>query len=92
VTVKAPDSASLITELKQRYRLEAKAEGGEISFVVSGGKEWLPQFVRSCSQPLQSLSVRSPTLDDVFLKVTGHAIREQGADQFAIARQFRRRR
>jgi ABC-2 type transport system ATP-binding protein len=92
VTVKAPDNAALTAELKLRYSLEAKAEGDEISFVVSGGKEWLPQFVRSCSQSLLSLSVRSPTLDDVFLKVTGHAIREEGADQFGMVRRMRRGR
>jgi ABC-2 type transport system ATP-binding protein len=40
----------------------------------------LPEFVRSFSQPLASVTVRQPTLDDVFLNLTGREIRDEELD------------
>jgi len=50
--------------------------GGTVRFHVPAGEAFLPEFVRSVSFPLQAISVRRPTLDDVFLRLTGRAIRD----------------
>jgi ABC-2 type transport system ATP-binding protein len=93
VTLKAPDNASLVQELKQDFGIDAKASAnGEVSFTVEGGKAWLPKFVRHSKQPLVSMSLRGPTLDDVFLKITGRAIREETAGAFDGFRRMRRGR
>jgi len=92
VTLKAEDNAALVRELKEAHGVDARLENGEVSFTIAGGKAWLPKFVREASQSLTSLGLRGPTLDDVFLKITGRAIREQGADQFEGIRRMRRRR
>ena len=80
ITLKAADNGALVRELKERFNMEAQSENDTVTFTAAGGKEFLPQFVRESKQPLHSLSMRGPTLDDVFLKVTGRAIREQGAE------------
>jgi len=36
--------------------------------------------VRNFSRPLQSVGLRRPTLDDVFLSLTGHEIRDSELD------------
>ena len=90
VTLKAPDNDALLRELKDGHQIDAKIENGEVVFTIAGGEAWLPGFVRGSSQNLISLSLRGPTLDDVFLQITGRAIREQGADQFQGMRQMRR--
>jgi ABC-2 type transport system ATP-binding protein len=91
ITLKAPDNAALVEELKSAHGIEARLEHDEVSFTVEGGKEWLPGFVRQSKQTLLSLSLRGPSLDDVFLKLTGRAIREESAGMFDTMRRMRRR-
>jgi ABC-2 type transport system ATP-binding protein len=92
VTLKAEDNGALVRELKEKYQLDAHDGNGEVSFTVKGGKEWLPRFVRSSDQALTSLAMHGPTLDDVFLNITGHAIRAESADAMAGMRRMRRMR
>jgi len=80
VTLEAEDNQSAILELKERYRLSAEIHNGVIGFCVPQGERFLPGFVRGFQSRLLSIGVRRPTLDDVFLRLTGHAIRDQEAD------------
>jgi ABC-2 type transport system ATP-binding protein len=80
VTISAPDNQAAATEITEKYRTEATARDGTVSFSVTNGAEFLPDFVRSFSQPLQSVTVREPTLDDVFLHLTGREIRDSELD------------
>jgi hypothetical protein len=36
----------------------------------------VPRLVREVDAPIESVGFRSPSLDDVFISLTGHAIRE----------------
>jgi ABC-2 type transport system ATP-binding protein len=92
VTLRAPNNESLVQELKQDFGIAARVENGDVVLTIEGGKAWLPKFVRQSKQPLVSLSLRGPTLDDVFLKITGRAIREEAAGAFDGLRRMRRRR
>jgi ABC-2 type transport system ATP-binding protein len=80
VTIAAPDNQAAAIEITDRYGAEAAIRDGTVSFSVSNGAEFLPDFVRSFSQPLQSITVREPTLDDVFLHLTGREIRDSELD------------
>ena len=80
VTIAAPDNQAAAVEITGRYGAEASTRDGTVSFTVSHGAEFLPEFVRSFSQPLQSVTVREPTLDDVFLHLTGREIRDSELD------------
>ncbi|MFZ1990365.1 MAG: ATP-binding cassette domain-containing protein [Alphaproteobacteria bacterium] len=90
VRLKAANNQALIAELKQRYNIDARLEEDEVTFTIAGGNEWLPKFVRESSQALLSLTLRGPTLEDVFIKITGHAIRTESADEMAGMRRWRR--
>ena len=92
ITLKAIDNEALVQELKAHHGVEARIENGQVSFTIAGGKAWLPNFVRQCAQTLVSLSLRGPTLDDVFLQITGRAIREEAPQAFAGLRRMRRSR
>ena len=57
--------------------------GGAIE--VPDASTFLVRLTRELSTPMQSLTMRRPSLDDVFLNLTGHAIRDEAAgslDQF----------
>jgi ABC-2 type transport system ATP-binding protein len=79
VTLQAENNEAAVQELKERYSISAQVQDGMVVFSVPRGEEFIPEFVRGFNNHLLSIGVRRPTLDDVFLKTTGRAIREQGA-------------
>ncbi len=78
VTLKAVDNEAAIAELKEKFNLSPSAQDGSIAFSVPHGEEFLPRLIGNFRTSLLSLSVRRPTLDDVFIRLTGRAIREEG--------------
>jgi len=77
VTLEAKDTQGAIVELKEKYNISPEITDGTVTFSVPHGDTFLPEFVKGFQSGLLSISVRRPTLDDVFLKLTGRAIREQ---------------
>jgi ABC-2 type transport system ATP-binding protein len=81
ITIKTEDDEKALSLLKDKYHFQPAQENGTISFTVPHGEEFLPGFVTGFSLRLISIGLRRPTLEDVFLKLTGRAIREQEVDQ-----------
>ena len=93
VTLKAEDNGTAIAELKDKYRLKPIVEGDSIVFSVPQGDKFLVKLMKGFSNGLESISLRRPTLDDVFLKLTGRAIRDEEAglkDQLKTMSRMRR--
>ena len=90
VTLEAEDNQQAILELKERYNLSPELRNGMVTFSVPRGDTFLPEFVRSFHSGLRSINVRRPTLDDVFLKLTGRAIRDHEADSWEQMRSMMR--
>jgi ABC-2 type transport system ATP-binding protein len=59
-----------------------------LCFEVESGEKFIPRFIRDFPVPVNSISLHRPTLDDVFLKLTGHEIRPEEADENAAMRAF----
>ncbi len=60
---------------------EAVADGGRLRLVVTRGGEALPAVLRLLEMQgigVEDISLSRPSLDDVFLRATGHSIRERG--------------
>lgn len=89
VTLVAQDNEAAAKELKERYKVTPSIEDSTISFNVPKGEKFLPQLCGTFQSPLLSVGVHRPTLDDVFLKLTGRAIRDEEADPFAAIRAMR---
>jgi ABC-2 type transport system ATP-binding protein len=51
--------------------------GQEFHFQVDGGAEFVPRVVMDFAGRIKSIQVKQPSLDDVFLQLTGRAIREE---------------
>ncbi len=79
VTLKAADNDVALPELREKYGLSPVVQNGTIVFNVPQGEKFLPRLMGSFQSPLLSIGVRRPTLDDVFIKLTGRAIREEEA-------------
>ncbi|MGD9116484.1 MAG: ATP-binding cassette domain-containing protein [Dehalococcoidia bacterium] len=90
VTIKTEDNNKAGNLLKEKYDLEPSQEDGTIRFTVTRGEEFLPGFVAGFPMKLLSIGLRRPTLEDVFLKLTGRAIRDQEVNQ--MQEMFKRHR
>ncbi len=77
VTLEAEDTEQAVAELKDSHGITPEVGDGVVTFSVPRGDTFLPDFIRGFKSRLLSVSVRRPTLDDVFLQLTGHEIREQ---------------
>ena len=82
VTVGTADLDAAVSEIAERFDLEATRHDESLTFQVRNGESFLPEFVRSFSQPITSIGLRRPTLDDVFLDVTGHEIRDEEVGEY----------
>jgi ABC-2 type transport system ATP-binding protein len=103
ITLRSADAAATATELKDRFGLDAAVQpapadtsgpaGDRIYLEVPNGRTLLPQILKSLETEILSVTVREPTLDDVFLSLTGRQIREQSVDKMdAMKTRVRRRR
>jgi ABC-2 type transport system ATP-binding protein len=80
VTFKASDTQVAIDELKQRYNLQPIQADGSIVVEVKDGTSFVPALVSNLSTQVESVSVHRPSLEDVFIKLTGRAIRDEDAN------------
>jgi len=68
-------------DLAARYAVEVQEVGGAFHFQVEHGAEFVPRVVSDFPGRVRSIQVKQPSLDDVFLRLTGRAIRqEEGTD------------
>jgi ABC-2 type transport system ATP-binding protein len=64
---------------QQSYVREVRAGDSGISLVVEGGESALPGLLRlldGAGIPIRTVSMSRPSLDDVFLRLTGRSLRE----------------
>jgi len=73
------DVEATIAELKQRFELEAGLSEGTVTFHVADGEQFVPRLFAELTQPIRSIRVARPTLDDVFMAYTGRTIRDAEA-------------
>ncbi|SDJ76773.1 ATP-binding cassette domain-containing protein [Sediminibacillus albus] len=63
--------------LEEMYSVEVTAAGQALTFQVDKGSEFLVKFVKEFDIPICTVNLRRPTLNDVFLTLTGREIREE---------------
>jgi ABC-2 type transport system ATP-binding protein len=80
ISVSARDNGALSGEIKDRFDVEPRLVDESVEFTVDRGDVFLPLLFSRLSTPVDTVSVRRPTLDDVFVALTGHQIRESSAD------------
>jgi len=93
ISVKTDDNDRAAGEIKLRYQIEARRDSDGLTFEVANGEEFLPTFIKEFDTKILGVSLHRPSLDDVFLKLTGREIREEEvSDTFkAMLRQHGRR-
>jgi ABC-2 type transport system ATP-binding protein len=92
VTVSAENNEALAGEIKERFEIDTRPENDGLEFRVEHGDQFVPMLFSRLTTPIQTVSVRRPTLDDVFVELTGHQIRDTGAGEAEQARFMMTRR
>ncbi|TMB47020.1 MAG: ATP-binding cassette domain-containing protein [Chloroflexi bacterium] len=77
ITSSQPDVAA--REIKDLLGVTPARDNGELRMEVPDGKAFVPRLVRELTASVDTVTLRRPSLDDVFLKLTGRAIREEEA-------------
>jgi len=93
ISVKTDNDDRAAEEIRSRYQIKTRHDSDGLTFEVANGEKFLPNFIKEFSTKIVGVSLRHPSLDDVFLKLTGREIRqEEVSDAFkAMVRQHGRR-
>lgn len=91
IMVSAKDNALLASEITERFGLKPVLANGGLSLTVENGAEFIPTLVKGLSTEITSVSLTRPSLNDVFLSLTGKSIREEGADAYGPMRSMARK-
>ncbi len=68
-------------EIETKYNKEVTEDQKILSFKVDKGHKFLISFIKNFNTPIKSINLRRPTLNDVFLKLTGRQIRDEEASE-----------
>jgi ABC-2 type transport system ATP-binding protein len=94
VRLHTSDNQRAALRLRESLGAEVLPDGDGVMLRVPQGDQVIPKVIRALgAQPainVLSISLRQPTLDDVFIHLTGKAIREEGASSTERLRQMGR--
>jgi len=81
IEIKTEDDVEARRELREQWKVQLVERGDCLCFEVPNGDEFIPHLIRELKVKIISVSLHRPTLDDVFLKLTGHEIRPESAEE-----------
>jgi ABC-2 type transport system ATP-binding protein len=70
------DNKRAIEDIQRIFRITAREENSGLVLETEKGDEFIPRLIRSLPVQILSVSLKKPTLNDVFLKLTGRTIRD----------------
>ena len=82
--------AALQRDIAVRYGIAVQRVGAEFHFQASHGAEFVPRVAVDFRDRIRSIQVKQPSLDDVFLQLTGRIIREEEGTALDRMRQIRK--
>ncbi|MCI0468948.1 MAG: ATP-binding cassette domain-containing protein [Nitrospirae bacterium] len=95
IYLKTKDNAASIDKIKNIMSIDAEEKDGEIFISVLKGDACIPRLINALTDSVVSVRLQRPTLNDVFLKLTGKAIRQEavsGGDELKESiRSYRRK-
>jgi ABC-2 type transport system ATP-binding protein len=80
VRLRTVDDQAAATWLKDEEGLTPVQEDGRLRIEVTAADEFVPSLLVRMPVTVRSIDIAKPTLNDVFLRLTGRAIREESVD------------
>lgn len=81
ISMDTADNAAAAAFIENTWGHAVTSQQTGLSFKVANGEQFIPVLVKSLNIPIKTISVRKPTLEDVFVSLTGRNIREEVMDE-----------
>jgi len=81
VYIRTTDNVKTQEEIKRLFGFDVSEKGEELYMTCLMGDTCIPEMIRTIGEGVLSVRLQRPTLNDVFLKLTGKAIREEEASE-----------
>jgi ABC-2 type transport system ATP-binding protein len=72
ITIRTENPESLAEQIADRFQLKPTVIDGSVRLELPGGHEWIPRLIEAFPDRIESITLGKPTLEDVFIHVTGH--------------------
>ncbi len=83
------DNRRAMEEIRTAFGVLAREENGGLALETERGDEFIPRMIHALRVQTLSVSLKKPTLNDVFLKLTGRTIRDDVlSDDREVTREF----
>ncbi len=89
ITLVTSDNRRALEEIEKTFGLKTWTENGGLCIEAEKGDEFIPKLINSLTVETRSVALKKPTLNDVFLRLTGRTIRDEALqNDKEITREF----
>jgi len=85
ITIEAADQTRLAADLKQRFDLDCMAVDSTLRLELEDGPRWVSRLMDEFPEEIRSISLGKPTLEDVFIDLTGRRFNADTNEDAAAA-------
>ncbi|MCK5504600.1 MAG: ATP-binding cassette domain-containing protein [Thermodesulfovibrionia bacterium] len=76
IYIRTSDNKKAKLEIEKLFRIEVSEKDNELFLTSLRGDTCIPEIIKKIGETVQSVRLQRPTLNDVFLKMTGKEIRD----------------
>lgn len=76
IYIRTDDDDLAVKEIRETFKVEARKLEKGLSLSVERGEKFIPELFQGLSVGIKSVNLKRPSLDDVFIHLTGREIRD----------------
>lgn len=77
IYIKTSDNEKAKAEIEKLFDLDVSEKNGELFLTTLKGDSCIPEIIKTIGEKVLSVRLQRPTLNDVFIKMTGKQIRDE---------------
>ncbi len=78
IYIKTSDDEKACAEIEEKFGLKPKPVESGLALTVEAGDKFIPKLFERLTSEILSVNLKKPSLEDVFINLTGKAIRDYG--------------
>jgi ABC-2 type transport system ATP-binding protein len=78
ITIRTNHTEELAADIQQRFNIRPMIVDGSVRLEQPDGHQWVSRMVEAFPDRIESITLGKPTLEDVFIHVTGHRFWSEG--------------